>query len=284
VALLELREATVRFGGHIAVDGVSFTVEPGAITGLIGPNGAGKTTTFNLITGLQPATRGRVLLDGTDITNLKAHKRAQLGVARTFQRLEVFGSLTARENILVAVELRRRWGRRSTDGPESAALRRLVGVIGPNDPDVGTTVPISREVDALVDFVGARGFADTRAEDLPTGLARLVELGRALAIRPRLLLLDEPASGQDEAETDVFAGLLSQLAGAGVGILLVEHDVPFVMQLCSQVHVLDFGALLASGTPAEIQADKAVLDAYLGAEPVDAGVLEQTSFGEDDDS
>jgi branched-chain amino acid transport system ATP-binding protein len=272
MALLELVEATVRFGGHVAVDQVSLAVEPAAITGLIGPNGAGKTTLFNVITGLQAATSGHVRLDGTDITETKAHLRAQAGIARTFQRLEVFGSLTARENVMVGVELRRRWGRRAAARPEGAALLELVGA--------GLSPSVVAETDALIDFVGARSFAATRSDELPTGLARLVELGRALAIRPRLLLLDEPASGQDEAETEAFASLLSRLAGAGLGILLVEHDVPLVMRLCSTVHVLDFGSVLASGPPAEIQRNQAVLDAYLGAEPVDAAVSGQARLAE----
>ena len=280
-ALLELVEATVRFGGHVAVDSVSLTVEPGTITGLIGPNGAGKTTMFNVITGLQPITRGKVLLGGEDITRRKAHKRAQAGIARTFQRLEVFGSLTARENVLVAVELRRQWGRRIDARAESSALLTLLGLIDPGAGVQLSSISANQEADALVDFVGARSFADTRADELPTGLARLVELGRALAIRPRLLLLDEPASGQDETETETFAALLTDLAGIGMGILLVEHDVPFVMHLCSQVHVLDFGALLASGPPAAIQADRRVLDAYLGAEPVSTELLEHAGLGEE---
>jgi branched-chain amino acid transport system ATP-binding protein len=271
MSLLELHEATVRFGGHLAVDAVSLAVDPGTITGLIGPNGAGKTTMFNVITGLQSPTSGRVVFDGKDITGLRAHKRAQLGVARTFQRLEVFGSLTARENILVGAELRRRWGRKVSPTPATMAMLSLMGLVPPGSPpEAATSVSPAAEADALVDFVGVRSVADTRADELPTGLARLVELGRALATRPRLLLLDEPASGQDEGETEAFAGLLQQLAGSGMGVLIVEHDVPLVMRLCSQVHVLDFGAILAVGRPEEIQSNQAVLDAYLGAEPVSA--------------
>jgi branched-chain amino acid transport system ATP-binding protein len=271
MSLLELHEATVRFGGHVAVDAVDLAVEPGTITGLIGPNGAGKTTIFNVITGLQSPTSGRVAFDGEDITGLRAHKRAQLGVARTFQRLEVFGSLSARENILVGAELRRRWGRKATPTPATMALLALIGLVPPgSSPDAAASISPAAEADALVDFVGVGSVADTRADELPTGLARLVELGRALATRPRLLLLDEPASGQDEGETEAFAGLLQQLAGSGMGVLMVEHDVPLVMKLCSQVHVLDFGAILAVGRPEEIQSNQAVLDAYLGAEPVTA--------------
>jgi branched-chain amino acid transport system ATP-binding protein len=275
-ALLELKEVSVRFGGHLAVDSVDLSVPPGSITGLIGPNGAGKTTTFNVITGLQAPSAGRVFLEGNEITRMRGHRRAQAGIARTFQRLEVFGSLTARENILVGVELRRRWGRRGPVSPTALPLLGLAGLVETDsDPSVLNGVLVDEETDALVDLVGASDVADTRADELPTGLARLVELGRALATRPRLLLLDEPASGQDEGETEAFAQLLTRLVGTGMGILLVEHDVPLVMRLCAKVCVLDFGSVLATGTPAEVQANKAVIDAYLGAEPVTAEALDQ---------
>jgi len=235
VPILETREVTVRFGGHMAVDAVDLSVDEGAITGLIGPNGAGKTTTFNVITGLQPPTRGKVLLDGSDITRLSAHRRAREGIARTFQRLELFGSLTVLENVLVASELNK------VDG---------------QDPRVAAQ--------ALVDRVGLGDDAHKRADSLSTGSARLVELARALACRPRVLLLDEPASGLDDAETDRFADILSALAADGLAILLVEHDVPLVMRLCSSITVLDFGSVIAAGTPDQIQHDQAVIDAYLG--------------------
>ena len=243
MALLEVREANVRFGGHAAVRDVDLDVEAGHITGLIGPNGAGKTTTFNVITGLQEPVSGKVILDGEDITGAKAHVRARKGIARTFQRLEVFGSLTARENLLTAAEIRRSWSRDRSIDPQA-------------------------EVERLLDRVGIRSVAHERVDAMPTGLARLVELGRALATRPRVLLLDEPASGLDETESESFADLLLDLAGEGMGILLVEHDVQLVMQVCDVIHVLDFGAILAVGTPEEIQQDQTVLDAYLGA-PVD---------------
>jgi branched-chain amino acid transport system ATP-binding protein len=240
MGVLEVRGANVRFGGHAAVRDVDLSCDAGQITGLIGPNGAGKTTTFNVITGLQETVSGQVLLEDRDITSLKAHARARLGIARTFQRLEVFGSLTARENILTAAEIRRSWSRD----------RRV-------DPRV--------EVEELLDRVGIRSVANERVDAMPTGLARLVELGRALATRPKVLLLDEPASGLDETESDDFANLLVELAGEGMAILLVEHDVQLVMKVCSLIHVLDFGAILAVGTPEEIQQDQAVLDAYLGS-------------------
>lgn len=233
--ILETTEVTVRFGGNLAVNSVDLAVHEGAITGLIGPNGAGKTTTFNVITGLQSPTRGKVTLDGTDITKASAHQQARAGVSRTFQRLELFGSLSVRDNVLTAAELNR------VDGTAPRAV-----------------------ADDMVERVGLGDDADKRADSLSTGAARLVELARALACRPRVLLLDEPASGLDETETDRFAEILTELAGEGLAVLLVEHDVPLVMRLCQDITVLNFGEVLASGTPSEIQQDSAVVDAYLG--------------------
>jgi branched-chain amino acid transport system ATP-binding protein len=245
MALLEVRGATVRFGGHTAVRDVDLEVDAGEVTGLIGPNGAGKTTTFNVITGLQDTVSGRVILEGKDLTSAKAHVRARAGIARTFQRLEVFGSLTARENILTAAEIRRSWSRSRHSDPEA-------------------------ETDHLLARVGISGVAHERVDAMPTGLARLVELARALATQPKVLLLDEPASGLDDAESESFAELLLELAAEGMAILLVEHDVQLVMQVCTKIHVLDFGAILAVGSPEEIQQNSAVLDAYLGAPAEDA--------------
>ena len=240
MSLLEVRNANVRFGGHAAVRDVDIDVDAGMVTGLIGPNGAGKTTMFNVITGLQETVAGKVVLEGRDISRLKAHQRARRGIARTFQRLEVFGSLSARDNILTAAEIRRSWSRdRSID-------------------------PVA-ETEELLDRIGLRSVAHERVDAMPTGLARLVELGRALATLPKVLLLDEPASGLDDTESEAFAQLLLDLADEGMAILLVEHDVQLVMKVCTLVHVLDFGAILAVGTPAEIQQNTAVLEAYLGA-------------------
>jgi branched-chain amino acid transport system ATP-binding protein len=238
MATLEVAEASVVFGGLTAVDSASFTVESGCVTGLIGPNGAGKTTLFNVITGLQPPTRGRVRLDGRDITNKRPHRRARLGIARTFQRLEAFGSLTARENVLVALEMRRRWKKVE-----------------------GNPIEVAEE---LLEQVGIANAANVKVELLPTGTARLVELARALATDPKVLLLDEPSSGLDEAETDALGALLHQLVGTGLAVLLVEHDMPLVMDTCSFINVLDFGRIIANGTPVEIQSDPNVQRAYLG--------------------
>lgn len=234
--LLDVSDVTVHFGGNIALDSVALSVEAGSVTGLIGPNGAGKTTTFNVITGLQPVTSGSVRLAGEDMSRLSPYKRARAGIARTFQRLESFGSMTVRENVLVAAELRR----------------------GRNGPRPG---PFA---DALLERLSLTDVAGVRADGLPTGRARLVEIARALATRPKLLLLDEPASGLSDGESESLAELLTELAEGGLAILIVEHDVPLVMRVCHQIFVLDFGAILTSGSAAEIQADTRVQEAYLG--------------------
>ena len=226
-----------------ALAGVDLEAAAGRVTGLIGPNGAGKTTLFNVITGLQAPTAGRVYLDDRDITDVKPHQRARLRMARTFQRLEVFGSLTTRENIMVAAEARRDWTRDKHDR---------------EDP--------RRVTEEILDRVRLRPVAAAPVDSLPTGLARLVELGRAMATRPRLLLLDEPGSGLDQLETEELAGILLELAHEGMAVLLVEHDVELVMRVCAEIFVLDFGRLIAEGTPAEIQDNELVHAAYLGTE------------------
>ena len=236
---LSVRGVTVRFGGNTAVDEVSFDAEAGCVTGLIGPNGAGKTTLFNVVCGLQRPNAGRVELAGHDVTRLPPYKRARRGLGRTFQRLELFGVLTAHGNVRVAAELARH---RRTDGAS---------------PD--------EVADALLERVGLAGMRDVRADQLPTGQARLVELARALAAQPSVLLLDEPASGLDESETRAFGELLRELAGEGMAVVLVEHDVPLVLAVCDRVHVLDMGRVLAVGSAEEIRTDARVHDAYLGA-------------------
>jgi branched-chain amino acid transport system ATP-binding protein len=236
--LLEVHDISVRFGGNLALDGVTIDAEAGRITGLIGPNGAGKTTLFNVVTGLQPPTAGRVVLDGDDLTRLSPTRRARRGLARTFQRLELFSLLSVRENIRVAADIHRSYSR-STEDPAAVT-------------------------DAIIERVGLGAVADARVDALPTGQCRLVELGRSLAVRPKVLLLDEPASGQDDHETVAFAALLRDLAAEGIAVVLVEHDVELVMDVCTTVHVLDFGRVIASGTPAQVQTDDAVLAAYLG--------------------
>ncbi|HVU73757.1 MAG TPA: ABC transporter ATP-binding protein [Mycobacteriales bacterium] len=238
--LLEVEDVTVRFGGVTAVNGARFEVEPGTVTGLIGPNGAGKTTLFNVITGIQPPTAGRVRYDGRDVTRVSTYRRAQRGIARTFQRLEAFGSLSVWENVLCAAEIHKMWR-----------------------PSARTPAQVARE---LMDEVGITSYADAPADSVPTGIARLLELARALAISPKLLLLDEPSSGLGDEETDDFGALLRRLADRGTTVLMVEHDMDLVMGVCDHIHVLDFGTIIASGTPTQIQQDRAVQEAYLGVQ------------------
>ncbi|MCU1430483.1 MAG: ABC-type branched-chain amino acid transport system, ATPase component [Actinomycetia bacterium] len=244
MAQLEVEDVIVRFGGHVAVDDVSVRADAGRITGLIGPNGAGKTTLFNVITGLLTPNAGRVKLDDRDITKLPPYKRARRGIARTFQRLELFSVLTVRENIAVAAETRRSWAH---DGAHKAS-----------------------SIDAIIERIGLQDCADERVDSLPTGQARLVELGRSLASRPSVLLLDEPASGQTESETQRFADLLRELSHEGMTVLVVEHDMQLVMSVCDTICVLDFGRIIATGTPEEIRTNDAVLAAYLGTKKVGA--------------
>ena len=251
-ALLSTRGLTVRFGANIAVDGVDLDVPSGAITGLIGPNGAGKTTTFNMICGVLAQTSGRVILGENDISKAPTHERAQRGIGRTFQRLEVFSSMSVEDNIRVGGEIREGWARTKPTGPPLLSPENDLSLV--------------EEVDLLIARLGLEDVRSERVGELPTGKARLVELARALAIRPKVLLLDEPASGLDDVETGAFGELMLELAEAGLGILLVEHDVPLVMRVCSRIYVLNFGRLIATGTPQEIQQDQQVIDAYLGAE------------------
>jgi branched-chain amino acid transport system ATP-binding protein len=242
--ILLVDDVTVRFGGNQALSGVTLDVAVGTLTGLIGPNGAGKTTLFNVITGVQPPSTGRVLLDGRDVSRLGTHRRARLGVGRTFQRLELFHDLSVRDNLRVAAEIRNAWR------PLAARSERL-------NP--------RREADRVIELIGLADVADAAVAEVPTGVARKVEVGRALVTKPRLLLLDEPASGQSEDETQMFGELLVRLAAQGLSILLVEHDMTLVMDVCQRIHVLEFGQLIATGSPDDLRHNQLVLDAYLGA-------------------
>lgn len=236
MSLITVDDVSVQFGGVLAVCDVRLTAESGEITGLIGPNGAGKTTLFNVITGLQKPTFGTVRFDGQDITAKATHERARLGIARTFQRLEAFGSLSVWENVLVAAEIKRQHG---GETPSQVAER-------------------------LIRRVGLDGYAQRQADTVPTGIARLLELARALALDPKLLLLDEPSSGLSTSETESFGELLFDLAEEGRAVLIVEHDMDLIMKVCDRIHVLNFGAVIASGSPGEIRANEDVQRAYLG--------------------
>lgn len=236
---LEVTDVSVRFGGTRALQEVNIAAEPGMVTGLIGPNGAGKTTLFNVVTGLLSPTRGRVSLHGKNVTALAPARRARMGLARTFQRLELFTSLSVRDNIRVAGDIRNSWGR-------------------------GHRISVAKETDRILELTGLGDIADRDMSDIPTGRARVVEVARALMTQPSVLLLDEPAAGQTEQETEAFGHLLNKLAEDGLAICLVEHDMTLVMRVSSLIHVLDYGQILAVGKPEEVQNDPAVIAAYLG--------------------
>jgi branched-chain amino acid transport system ATP-binding protein len=251
MSLLEVRDVTVRFGGVTAVDGLSLDVHAGEIVGLIGPNGAGKTVTFNVITGLQRPDAGTVRLDGQDVTAAPPHARARLGLGRTFQIVQLYAGMSVLDNLAVAAH------RFTTAGIVADALRL---------PSRGRSLAEAAErARAVLQFLDLSHLAAVDAGSLPVGHARLVELARALCLRPSVLLLDEPASGLDPAETDAFVRLLARIRGTiGCAMLLVEHDMSVVMPLCDHVYAMDFGRPLTDGTPDEVRAHPEVVAAYLG--------------------
>ncbi len=244
--VITAEDVTVHFGGLSALSGVSLSVPPAQIVGLIGPNGAGKTTLFNVLTGLQSAQSGRVMYEGRDVTKWAPHRRGRAGIARTFQRLALFTRMTVHDNLVAS------W--------ESA---HPGGVVGRGRAER------RQRVQAVMELLKLWPIADRLAGELSTGQGRMVELGRALCTDAHLLLLDEPGSGLDAAETAAFSKVLRMLvAGDGVGappaILLVEHDMALVMDVCESLTVLDFGKVIAVGTPAQIRNDEMVKAAYLG--------------------
>lgn len=248
-AILRATEITKRFSGINALDNVSLEVHAGELVALIGPNGAGKTTLFNCLSGLLRPDGGRVVFDGHDLGSMATHHRARLGLARTFQRIELFAGMTVREHLLVAERARTARG---------GLWRDLIGRSAPR--------PAERErCERVLDLVGLDEVADAPAESLSLGKGRIVELARALMCDPTLLFLDEPSSGLDVSETSVMGDvLLTVQREQRTAILLVEHDVPMVERLASRTYVLDCGTRIAEGPTAEVLADPAVRAAYLG--------------------
>ena len=251
---LECRGVTVRFGGLVALDDVDLVVPTTTIVGLVGPNGAGKSTLFNVVSGLSHPSAGRVLLNGEDVTHASPRLRAGLGVAQTFQQPELFVGLTVKEHLVLAYRVRHARARVWSD-------MLTMGSFRPANEDEQTSV------EGLLELLGLGAMADRPALGLPLGWARLVELGRALATSPTVLLLDEPSAGMDFSESEQFeSSLLSVARERGISVLLVEHDVELVMRMCSTVYVLDFGILIASGSPDEVRTNPKVRAAYLGEE------------------
>ena len=248
-SLLVASEVTKTFGGIVALDAVTLSVEPSEIVGLVGPNGAGKTTLFNCLLGMLRPDHGRITFDGTDLARLPTHRRARLGIGRTFQRVELFPGLTVREHLLVAERVR---------GGKGGLLQDLLGRGGSRPEEVARALEV-------LELLGIAGVGDQPVEALTLGQSRLVEIGRALISEPRLLLLDEPSSGLDSTETAALGVVLEDVRRErGTAILLVEHDLAMVRNVCERLYVLDFGRLLAEGMCDEVLRDERVITAYLG--------------------